>query len=67
MVIMVPLFVTAGGFRVYTVTDQSILLTGNSTLWSFEARATINPDSGIPYMDGKNKINVIFKKGDYLM
>ena len=41
------------GNRVVTVTNQTILQSNDPSLWSYEARAQINPESGLPYINGK--------------
>ena len=45
-------FAAAMDNRVYTVSNKSILLTGDQDLWSYDSRSQINPDTNLPYMDG---------------
>ena len=40
--------------RVFTVTDERILMTNNASLWTYEARSQINPDTHLPYINGKS-------------
>jgi hypothetical protein len=37
--------------RVYTVTNQSILMMDEQDLWSYAARSKANPETGLPYME----------------
>ena len=46
-------FISAMDYRVYTVTNRTVLLTGNQSLWSYDERAKINPATNFPYMDGE--------------
>ena len=68
---MLFIFASAIHNRVFTVTDQSVLLTGDPSQWNFNARSQINPKTNFTFMDGKHFTNlflrasslVIFKKG----
>lgn len=42
---------TATENRVYTVTNESILLSNKPELWSYNARSMANPETGFPYID----------------
>ena len=48
--------------RVFTVTDQSVLLTGDPSQWNFNARSQINPKTNFTFMDGKH-FTYLFLKG----
>ena len=43
-------------YRVYTVTNRTVLLTGNQSLWGYDERAKINPATNFPYMDGETHL-----------
>ena len=47
--------------RVFTVTDQSVLLTGDPSQWNFNARSQINPKTNFTFMDGKHFTNLSLK------
>ena len=38
--------------RVYTVTNETILVTGDPESWTYRARSMPNPETGLPYMEG---------------
>jgi hypothetical protein len=38
-------------YRVYTVTNESVLESGDPSAWSYAARSQINPETNLPYMD----------------
>ena len=38
-------------YRVYTVTNESILESGDPSAWSYSSRSQINPETNLPYMD----------------
>ena len=35
--------------------NESILMTNDSKLWTYRARSVANPETGLPYMDGKSE------------
>ena len=51
---MVFIYISAIHNRVFTVTDQSVLLTGDPSQWNFNARSQINPKTNFTFMDGKH-------------
>lgn len=47
--------------KVYTVSDKTLLATGNSSLWSYSIRAsTLDPTTNMTYADGDLKVNSRF-------
>lgn len=43
--------------RVFTVTNQTILQTNDPQDWSYEARALINSETGLPFINGRVYMN----------
>ena len=58
---MVFIYISAIHNRVFTVTDQSVLLTGDPSQWNFNARSQINPKTNFTFMDGKHFTNLFLK------
>ncbi len=57
LVITKPLsFYAATNHRVYTVTNETILMSDDPNLWSYEARSRINPQTELPFIDGNYAI-----------
>ena len=46
--------ISATEHRVYTVINESILVTNDPDLWSYSARSAANPQTGLPFMEGTN-------------
>lgn len=38
--------------RVFTVTNETILMTEDPDLWTLQARSRANPKTGLPFMEG---------------
>ena len=55
---MLFIYTSAIHNRVFTVTDQSVLLTGDPSQWNFNARSQINPKTNFTFMDGKHFTNL---------
>ena len=58
---MVFIYISAIHNRVFTVTDQNVLLTGDPSQWNFNARSQINPKTNFTFMDGKHFTNLFLK------
>ena len=58
---MLFIYTSAIHNRVFTVTDQSVLLTGDPSQWNFNARSQINPKTNFTFMDGKHFTNLSLK------
>ena len=45
--------ISATEHKVYTVTNESILMTNDHELWTYNARSMANPETSLPFMAGK--------------
>ena len=46
--------ISATEHKVYTVTNESILMTNDHELWTFHARSMFNPETSLPFMEGNH-------------